>query len=374
MPISTTDEKLSNNMNSEELILNAIANACKDQRLRFQNIIRDSVLHIYINRPSGATLNYHQLKHRIYEAIAGLSSLKFRKIWLYCRILGQVEPDWQSVLEIEASNLAADEMVSMVKRITTALDATNSIVDKIEQELAIPESFTEDPLVDFEDLPTTASDEPEVWDLSESELSELLEGSVLELSQEGEIISDFSNYCFIRNRRLLYAVLDPPWSKIAHLINTFDQFEESNKRSQLPILEAYFEESINPDINNFTPETKAWWTKIQELDSDNRHKLAIWLSRYCSDSQQTISTIQEVITAQAAAPKTKNAELEPAATDNLSAEPNSDVQTSSSVDQQSSHQIEDSRNSNFKGESGWLKSLTTFIGKLWKTENIDKTK
>ncbi len=365
-------------MNSEELILNTIANACKDKRLRFQIIIRDRILHIYINRPSQASLDYHQLKHRIYEAIARLSSLKFRKIWLYCRILGQVEPDWQSVLEIEASNLAADEMVSMVKRITTALDATNSIVDKIEQELAIPESFTEDPLVDFEDLPTTASDEPEVWDLSESELSELLEGSVLELSQEGEIISDFSNYCFIRNRRLLYAVLDPPWSKIAHLINTFDQFEESNKRSQLPILEAYFEESINPDINNFTPETKAWWTKIQELDSDNRHKLAIWLSRYCSDSQQTISTIQEVLTAQAAASKTNNVELESAATDkatdNCSEELNADVQISSSVDQQSSNQIEDSPNSTLKSESGWFKSLTTFIGKLWKTGNIDKRK
>ena len=361
-------------MNSEELILNAIANACKDKRLRFQIIIRDSILHIYINRPSQATLDYHQLKHRIYEAIASLSSLKFRKIWLYCRILGKLEPDWQSVLEIEASNLAANEMISMVKRITTALDATSSIVDKIEQELAIPESFTEDPLVDFEDLPTTASDEPEVWDLSESEVAELLEGSVLELNQEAEIISDFSNYCFIRNRRLLYAVLDPPWPKIAHLINIFDQFEESNKRSQLPILEAYFEESINPDINNFTPETQAWWTKIQELDSDNRHKLAIWLSRYCSDSQQTITTIQEVITAQAAVPKAKNVELEPAVTENFSAEPNSDVQTSSSVDQQSSNQIEDCRNSNLKGESGWFKSLTNFIGKLWKTENIDNKK
>lgn len=360
-------------MNSEELILNAIADACQDKRLRFQIIIRDSILHIYINRPSQATLDYHQLKHQIYEAIASLSSLKFRKIWLYCRILGKLEPDWQSVLEIEASNLAANEMVSMVEKITTALDATNSIVDKIEQELVIPESFTEDPYVDFEDLPTTASDEPEVWDLSESELAELLEGSVLELNQEAEIIPDFSNYCFIRNRRLLYAVLDPPWSNIAHLINAFDQFEELNKRSQLPILEAYFEESINPDIYNFAPEIQTWWTQIQELDSDNRHKLAIWLSRYCSDSQQTISTIQEVITAQATAPKTNKNKLEPAATDNLSAEPNSNVQTSSPTSQQSSNQIEDSRNSNFKGESGWFKSLTTFIRKLWQTD-IDKTR
>ena len=361
-------------MNSEKLILNVIANACKDKRLRFQVIIRDSILHIYINRPPQATLDYHQLKHQIYEAIASLSGLKFSKIWLYCRILGQFEPDWQSVLEIEASNLAADAMVSMVQTITTALEATNSIVDRIEQELAIPESFTEDPYVDFEDVPTTASDEQEVWDLSESELSELLEDELLELNQEAEIISDLSNYCFIRNRRLLYAVLDPPWSQIAHLIDTFDQFEESIKRSQLPVLEAYFEESINPDIDNFAPETQAWWTKIQELDSDNRHKLAIWLSRYCSDSEQTISVIQEVITAQAAAPKTNKTELEQPATDNFSAKPNSDVQTSSSLSQQSSHQIEDSRNSNFKGESGWFKNLTTFISKLWRTVKIDKKK
>ena len=356
-------------MNSEKLILNAIANVCKDERLRFQIIIRDSILHIYINRPSETTVDYHQLKHQIYEAIASLSSVKFSKIWLYCRILGEIEPDWQSVLDIEASNLAADEMVSMVQTISTALEATNSIVDRIEQELAIPESFTEDPEVDFEDLPTTASDEQEVWNLSESELSELLEDSVVELNQEAEIISDLSEYCFIRNRRLLYAVLDPPWSKVAHLVNTFDQFEESIKRSQLPLLEAYFEESINPDIYDFAPETKAWWTRIQELDLDNRHKLAIWLSRYCLNSEQTRSTIREVITAQAAAPKTKKAELEQATTGNFSAKLNSDFQTSSSISQQSSNEIEDSRNSNFKDESGWFKSLTMFISKLWRTEN-----
>ena len=292
-------------MKSEEQIKDAIANACEDDRLRFQVIIQDSILHIYINRPTQVNLNYHQLKHQIYGVVANLSPINFRRIWFYCRILGEIEPDWQSVLDLEATDLAADEMVSMVQEITTALDATNSIVDRIEQQLEIPESFLSDPQIDFEDLPTTAADQEESLNLSESELSEMLDDSVAEFNQQSEVILDLSKYCFIRNRRLLYAVLDPPWEKVARIINTFDQFEQSIKRSQLPVLEAYFEELKTPELKNLTSEVQGWWRSIEQLDSDNRHKLAIWLSRYCLDTKQTRVTIGEVLFPQAAVVETK---------------------------------------------------------------------
>lgn len=355
-------------MNSEEQIINAIADACGDERLRFQIIIQDSTLHIYINRPTTANLDYQRLKQQIYAVIAKLSGIKFRQIWLYCRILGEIEPDWQSVLEIEASNLAADEMVSMVKEITTAVEATNSIVDRIEQQLEIPESFIVDSELDFEDLPSTGVDAEDLWDLSESELSELLEDSVQEFNQRAEIVPDLSQYCFIRNRRLLYAVLDPPWSKIAHLIDKFDQFNQLKQRSQVPILETYFEELINPEIEDFEPDIQAWWQEIEGLDSDNRHKLAIWLSRYCLNTEETRSIIKEVLTAQVTAPQAKPTKLEPEATANLLAQPNANFQTSS--DQESPNQMQDSRNSNSKS---WFSSVTRFIGKLWRILNINRS-
>ena len=351
-------------MKSEEQIINAIADACEDARLRFQIIIQDSTLHVYINRPTKANLDYQQLKHQIYGVITKLSSAKFSKIWLYCRVLGEVEPDWQSVLEIEASNLAADEMVSMVQVITSAVDATNSIVDKIERELEIPESFIADAQIDFEDLPTTGEDGEELWDLSESELSELLEDSVQEFNQQSETTADLNKYCFIRNRRLLYAVLDPPWSKVAHLIDTFDQFDQSIKRSQLPILEAYFEESINPDLQNYAPIVQSWWLEIQGLDSDNRHKLAIWLSRYCLDEEQTRSTIQAVLNTQASSGQNKTAP-KPKTITNFS---------SSSVSSESSNQIKDVKKSNFEVKSSLVQNVRTFVSKLWQKFNTSQTK
>ena len=293
---------------TEEQILNAIADACKDDTLRFQIIIQKSSLHIYINRPTQKDLNYQQLRQKIYSTIIELPTAEFNKICLYCRVLGEIEPDWQSVLEIETSSLPVEQMTSMVEAITSSVNATNSIVAKIEQELEISESFLEDPQIDFEDLPTTAGDDEELFNLSEAELSEWLEDSVQEIDQQldqasvskevlsqEEIIPDLSNYCFIRNRRLLYAVLDAPWLNIAHLIYIFSQFDPAIQRSQLPILEAYFEESTFPDLDSFEPQLQKWWRQMKQLDSDNRHKTAIWLSRYCSNPQETISTIKEVL-------------------------------------------------------------------------------
>lgn len=293
---------------SEEQILNAIADACKDDTLRFQIIIQESSLHIYINRPTQKDLDYQQLKQKIYSTIIELPATEFQKICLYCRVLGEIEPDWQSVLEIESSSLAVEQMTSMVEAITSSVDATNSIVAKIERELEISESFLEDPQLDFEDLPTTAGDDEELFNLSEAELSEWLEDSVQEIDQqldqasvskevlsEKEIIPDLGNYCFIRNRRLLYAVLDAPWLNIAHLIYTFSRFDPAIQRSQLPILEAYFEESTFPNLDGFEPQLQKWWRQLKQLDSDHKHKTAIWLSRYCCDPQETISTIKEVL-------------------------------------------------------------------------------
>jgi len=351
----------------EEQIINAIADACKDDRLRYQIIIRNTVLHIYINRPTKVNLDYQRLKQQIYAVIANLSHVKFSQIWFYSRILGEIEPDWQSVLEIEASNLAADEMVSMVRTITTAVDATNLVVDKIEHELEISESFIADYQIDFEDLPSTGVDAEDLWDLSESELTELLEDSVQQFNRRAEIIPDLSQYCFIRNRRLLYAVLDSPWSKIAQLINQFDQLDQLSKRSQLPILETYFEEFINPEIRNFEPEVQAWWQEVQSLDSDNRHKLAIWLSRYCLNVEQTRATIKKVLTTQVTSPQAKQSKLEIEATANVSSPPNEDFQTSSS--QQLPDQIQDSDISNSKGKLGLFRSATAFISKLFRSKS-----
>ena len=287
---------------TKEQIINAIADACKDDSLRFQIVMQNNSLYVYVNRPSKIHLDYQQLRQKIYAALAKFPLAEFEQILLYSRPWGEVEPDWQSALEIDADSLASADISSMVEAITSVVDTTNSIVAKIERELDIPESFADDPQIDFEDLPTTAGEEA-IFNLSEAELAEILDDSVKEIDRELEQTppsleresAELSDYCFIRNRRLLYAVLDIPWIKIANLVNTFADLPSNIQRSQLPTLETYFESSLPPSLKSVAPAVREWWNEIQQLDSDNKHKLAIWLSRYCLEPDKTMVTIKEAI-------------------------------------------------------------------------------
>jgi hypothetical protein len=266
----------------EEQILKAIANVCEDDTLRFQIIIQEERLHVYINRPTQAELDYQNLKSKIYSVVTEKFPLEFVEIWLYCRVLGELEADWQALLEIEIKSLDPAQTSSMINAITGAVEATNSIVDKIKLELEIPEAFAID-WYDFEELPTTEGKEEPEFD---PDLLDSIDNAVFEL--------DLNHYCFISNQRLLYAVLTAPKENIARIVDTFDRFPQSTKRSQLPILEIYFHQSINPDLDSLEPAIKPWWSEITALDSEQQRQLAIWLSRYCLHPEQTISTISKV--------------------------------------------------------------------------------
>ena len=326
---------------SKEQIINAIANACQDDRLHFQIIIQDSKLHIYINRPIQVELNYQQIKEKIYTTVIDRFSAQFHQVWLYCRILGEVEPDWQSVLEIEAHI----EISTAFESIATAVETTNSIVEKIERELNTTESFAEDTYWDIEDLPTTADDN----DRSEA--------------SETEAKLNLSQYCFIRNKRLLYAVLAAPEKNIARLVDRFDWFDVSFKRSQLPLLKVYFENSAIPKLDNFDPEVRRWWTKIERLDFENKRQLAIWLSRYCLNPTQTISTIKEAFasgntTSQAPKPETTSSwQIAPQTTDTSTSQQSSDLVPNTSIN-----------------SSGFWFGFERVVGKLLKIFKSDKNR
>ena len=267
---------------TEEQILKAIADACEDDTLRFQIIIQNSVLYVYINRPAKAKLNYQELESKILAAIDN-TNLDFQEIALYSRVLGKIEPDWQSVPDTEANRTDSSQISSMMEAITDAVEATNSIIKRIECELDVPESFAK-PVNDFEELPTTADDGNSNFD---SSTIRSIDRAIRKL--------DLNQYCFIRNQRLLYSVLSPPKENIAQLVDIFHLFEQSIQRSQLPILEQYFERSVIPDLDSFDSEVQSWWTAIIMLDSDQKRQLAIWLSRYCMHPEQTSSTVIKVL-------------------------------------------------------------------------------
>ena len=268
---------------TEEQIINAIAEACEDDTLRFQIIIQDGVLYVYINRPADAELDYQQLKARIQAALKKAKDREFQEIALYSRVLGETEPDWQSLPETEISKIDSGQISAMMSAITDAVEATNSIVDRIEQELTVPESLATSAVDNFEELPTTAEDKNSEFDLETIH------------SIENAVKKDLKQYCFIRNQRLLYTVLAPPKENIAQLIDIFHLFGEPIQRSQMPILEEYFDRSTMPDLDGFEPEVQSWWTAIIMLDSDQKRQFTIWLSRYCIHPEQTMVTINEVL-------------------------------------------------------------------------------
>ena len=107
-----------------------------------------------------------------------------------------------------------------------------------------------------------------------------------------------STYCFIRNKRLLSSELVVPKPKIARLIQTFHEFTEAIKATQLSILDDYFKSDRHRDLANATPEVKLWWQELQELSAEENRKAAIWFSRYCFDPEITLATIESVFIAE----------------------------------------------------------------------------
>ena len=323
---------------TEEQILNAIADACGDETLRFQIIIQDNVLYVYINRPAEAKLDYQSLETKIHAAIKEAKASDFREIALYSRVLGEIEPDWQS-LPKETTEIDSGKLSAMMEAITDAVEATNSIVDRIEQELLIPESFASNAIYDFEELPTTADDKDSQIDTKTLD------------SIDNTVGKDLKQYCFIRNQRLLYAVLSPPKENIARLIDEFHLFGEPIQRSQVDILEQYFEDRTMSNLDDFEPEVQSWWTAIVRLDSDRKRQFAIWLSRYCIHPEQTMRTIEEVLQ-----PKT-------------TVEQDPEVAT---VEQQKSQATQQSQG-NTQSKPNLIIGLKTILRKFWSDRQSSKT-
>ena len=306
---------------SEEQIIAAIANSCQDSSLHFQIIIQDRTLHVYINRQSDR-LNYQTITPQIYTAVTSLEWLKVDEIYLYSRILGEVESDWSTCLEVkEPGEAAIDNLADLAEEIVDEVEDTSSLVEELQNEPHIPPSLTAQIADEIETTGSLAAKlkdgvETQTVDTVSAELADVSTGELAsEASQSSssginlskspsssrvKTASDLSQYCFIRNRRLLSADLVAPKENIARLIETFDTWELSVKRSQLPILATYFKSEVNPNLDSLAPELQIWWQQILELDSEPRRKLAIWLSRYCQDSKQTLANIVSVFEPQAA--------------------------------------------------------------------------
>ena len=267
---------------SEEQILKAIANYCRNERLIFQVIVRDTQIHIYVNRQAEDEIDYSQLADNIVTAVSSIDNLDIEQIFLYSRISGETEPDWQTAISLTASNInkaidcreknAELEINNNGNTVQSDSKISNLPIDKDKSEVI------------------NISDAPKNRNLAETQI-------------------DLTSYCFIRNKRLLSGELVPPKLNIAQLIKTFHEFENCTKDEQLPLLSNYFQNSCNPDTANLSPEIKSWWNEILELSSEESRKIAMWLSRYCFNKEETLFTIESVFSAEKAIQESKQKDI-----------------------------------------------------------------
>jgi hypothetical protein len=264
----------------EAVIIQALEQAGQGLGLYFQIIPQAETLYIYINRPTDLVLDYPQLTATLLEAIASLDLPEIQSVNFYSRVLGEVEPDWQTTASLLVQEAVPSEDLANL----------NPPVEDSELE-PIHEGDTPPPPVEQEDTATeilvaAASPDPPVPDAH------------LEFNPEDDSFTILSEYCFIRNRSLVTSELLPPEATVAALVQTFHDLSDAEKLAVLPCLEKFFksqrlEESFQPSdaIADF-------FSQISALTGDEIRKASIWLSRYCHNPELTLAQTAPVLNPQ----------------------------------------------------------------------------
>ncbi|MGK7917777.1 MAG: DUF5684 domain-containing protein [Prochloraceae cyanobacterium] len=234
---------------------------------------------MFINRDAESQLDYTHLSQTICTAITELNLPNIEYLSLYSRVMGEVEPDWETSLKI--STKAAI-------RPKTDSDSThlNLIKRDSEEVSAQPSSTCNSTESGSESVGSTTpqSQKPE----TPAESSETLPPI------------DLSQFCFVRNKLLLTSQLTAPPEKIVQTILFFHDLSDREKQIVLPTLEKIFKAPDSVEIEGFSEDTQKWLQSIASNNSENFRKAAIWLSRYCLDSEKTLAEVNAVIEAKQA--------------------------------------------------------------------------
>lgn len=231
----------------QELILQALKNACGNKIYRFQIIVQDSQLHIYINRKAESKPDYDFLTDLVTQAIADLKLDALDGMWLYSRKLGEIEPDWQTFVELSTAN--------HTDHLDTLANSKN--------------------------------------------LNDSFEAEVTSANHVDENSLNLSQYCFITNKQLLTTQIIPPDKNIIRLVKFFHYLSDGNKQKILPALDTYFQSSKIPTLEKLSVGVQNWFKQITELNYDDNRTVALWLSRYCFDSTAAIAEFKAIAEKQA---------------------------------------------------------------------------
>lgn len=279
----------------ERSIVEALKSACGNTNIKYQVVIQDRKLHIYVNHHSHRQPNYSLLEEKVTAAIACLSLDAIDRVYLYSRPFGTVTPNWQTELTIpQLEPIDSDEVDTIG---TTQPQEVSSL--GVTSHTKVREALIQN------QQDTNIGDTGLLKDsglihgspLQEEEINTILTGSRNKAVSPKRSVSNnyLAQYCFIPHQKLLSGDIIFPKTEIVRSIEFFHHLGDRQRQELLPILEAYFQSATkpNPDL---PLAVRKWLQRIDELDREQRQMFAIWLSRYCFDPETTIAELKTATT------------------------------------------------------------------------------
>lgn len=315
---------------------------CGSDLLYFQAVCQPPYLSIYINYEEvlagslDATAR-ESLARSVQKTLQGQSLPKIEYLAVYTRIFDTVEPDWETMLPlldpvpptevtVAPPDPAEEELDPLSKEIAAGVAAGEEIpppegTERLEREL--DEELLNLPDLDLNgsggllDLPELSGElledrepaiaEPEEITVALEPLDDSIEIDDAELAVETARAKapplELVDYCFIRNKLLLAAQIQPPPVETARLVRSFHDLCDPEKACLLPLLQSFFLNPDNPPYFDELPQNlQAWARALPDPGAPAFRKGALWLSRYCYAPTDTLAIVDEILASAPPAP------------------------------------------------------------------------
>jgi len=94
----------------DQVLIHILETACAEENLIFQVIEQEGHLHVFLNRGPEQVLDYRTVGKKIYQALGRLSLTDIDGVYLYSRVLGEEEPDWDTKFRLPQSKSQAEQV------------------------------------------------------------------------------------------------------------------------------------------------------------------------------------------------------------------------------------------------------------------------
>ncbi len=226
---------------------------------------KDPHIMIMLNRdPDLGAVDHDALADWFKTALLSLQDPKLTTLALYSREKGKRDPDWQARIPL-VNNLVSD---GASQKAAGSRFPSQAEADPADRESA-----------DHESQDRSSARPTMVAPLIHPDGSSVPESL------------DLSAYKFTRNDLLIRTSgLKDPHESVKTLVKVFHDLSSAEKQFVLPRMEAFLKDpaAIEIDPAEMTGPVRSWLQQIQHLDEKYLKDFAIWLSRYCYDSDKTL--------------------------------------------------------------------------------------